>query len=93
MEVSVRDLRDHLSQYLRRASAGEEIVVTSHGKPVGRLVGPPVAPADREADAVTRLLAQPWIRAGTGDRLLGSDRPARVPAGTAAELLRWVRGE
>ena len=36
MEVSVRDLKDHLSEYLRRVERGERVIVTdrkgiSHG--------------------------------------------------------------
>ncbi len=32
MDVPVRDLKNRLSEYLRRAQAGEDIVVTSRGK-------------------------------------------------------------
>ena len=38
MEVGVRDLRDNLSRYLERARAGEEVVVTDHGRAVARIV-------------------------------------------------------
>jgi len=38
MDVGIRDLRAHLSRYLEQVKAGEEIVVTEHGKPVARLV-------------------------------------------------------
>jgi len=37
MNVAVRELKDHLSEYLNRASAGEDVIVTSHGKPIARL--------------------------------------------------------
>jgi prevent-host-death family protein len=37
MEVGVRELRAHLSRYLKRVAAGEEIVVTERGRPVARL--------------------------------------------------------
>lgn len=93
MEVSVRELKNRLSEYLRRVQAGEEIVVTSHGKPVGRLVGPRAIPVDPEAEAVERLMSQPWIRPGKGGKIRGSDRPTPVPSGTIDEIMRWVRGE
>lgn len=32
--VGVRELKDHLTQYLRRAKQGEEVVVTERGKPI-----------------------------------------------------------
>ena len=40
--VNVRDLRDNLAGYLSRASHGSEVTVTSHGKPIARII--PVAP-------------------------------------------------
>lgn len=36
-EVGVRELRDHLSQYLARVQAGEEVVVTDRGRAVARM--------------------------------------------------------
>jgi len=44
MEVGVRELRAHLSRYLKRVAAGEEILVTDRGKPLAR-----IAPADRRS--------------------------------------------
>lgn len=38
MEAGIRDLRNHLSQYLDRVRSGEEIVVTDRGEAVARLV-------------------------------------------------------
>ena len=38
MDVSVRKLKDHLSEYLRRVQNGEEVTVTDHGRPVAALV-------------------------------------------------------
>ena len=39
MDVSVRDLKNHLSEYLRRVQAGEDIRVTSRGRVIARLSG------------------------------------------------------
>jgi prevent-host-death family protein len=39
MDVAVSDLRAHLSEWLDRARAGEEVVVTERGVPVARLLG------------------------------------------------------
>jgi prevent-host-death family protein len=39
MEVSVREFKSHLSSYLARAQAGEDVVVTSHNRPVARVSG------------------------------------------------------
>lgn len=92
MEVSVRELKNRLSEYLRRVKAGEEIVVTSRGKPVGRLVGPgPVGAPARSAGeaALARLNALPYVRPGDGKPLKVSERPMEWQPGqkTLAELV------
>lgn len=37
-EVGIRELRDHLSRYLERVQAGEEVVVTDRGRAVARVL-------------------------------------------------------
>ena len=37
-QVKITDLRAHLPDYLNKVRNGEEIQITSHGKPVARLV-------------------------------------------------------
>ena len=36
--VGVRELKDHLSTYLRQVKSGKIIEITEHGKPVGRII-------------------------------------------------------
>jgi prevent-host-death family protein len=36
--VGVRELKARLSEYLRRVKQGHTLVITEHGKPVGRLI-------------------------------------------------------
>jgi len=36
--VKVTELRSHLPEYLGQVQAGEELVVTSHGKPIARIL-------------------------------------------------------
>ena len=55
-EVGVRELRDHLSRYLDRVKAGEDLTVTEHGRPIARLVAP------REYDRWDELMARGLIR-------------------------------
>jgi prevent-host-death family protein len=52
MDVGIRELRADLSRWVKRARAGEEIVVTDRGKPVARLV-----PADGERK-IDRLIRE-----------------------------------
>ena len=51
--VSVRDLKNHLSEHLRRLERGELITVTRRGKPVAVL-----SPAEREGEEVRRKLGR-----------------------------------
>lgn len=37
--VGVFEAKTHLSTLLDRVTAGEEVIITKHGKPVARLVG------------------------------------------------------
>lgn len=41
MSIAVRELKANLSQVLSRAQEGEIIEVTSHNKPIARIVGIP----------------------------------------------------
>ncbi len=38
IHVGSRELKNRLSQYLRRVKAGETVIVTERGKPVGQIV-------------------------------------------------------
>ena len=61
MDVATRNLKDHLSAYLNRAHAGEEITITSHGKPVAKLSPPDAVKAPRP-DPLANVV---WIRQQT----------------------------
>jgi prevent-host-death family protein len=46
IETGIRELKSRLSAYMRRVKAGEIIVITEHGKPIGRIV--PVGQSTQE---------------------------------------------
>jgi len=71
MSVSVRDLKTHLSEYLRRVQLGESVEVTSHGKVIAQLVPPPA----QEESVMARLGRMPWIRMGQPGAKLGLSEP------------------
>jgi prevent-host-death family protein len=60
--AAVAELKAHLSRFLRRVKAGEEILVTEHNVPVARIV--PVPPVTDERLRV--LERQGLIKIGTG---------------------------
>jgi prevent-host-death family protein len=45
--TGIRELKEQLSAYIRRVKAGETIVITDRGRPVGRLVPYSESLADR----------------------------------------------
>ncbi|MGH2944796.1 MAG: type II toxin-antitoxin system Phd/YefM family antitoxin [Solirubrobacteraceae bacterium] len=87
--VGVRELRQNLSRYLDRVKAGEDLVVTEHGREVARLV-PAVSDAYAELasgfgasvpveplEAIAARLSPPGAPAGTTDARLGEGREGR----------------
>jgi len=75
MIASVRTAKARLSQLLERAAAGEEIVITSDGRPKAKIVG--LGPAPRPFRVNHRLLRT--RRGGTGrsaDVLVRQERDA-----------------
>jgi prevent-host-death family protein len=57
-EVGVHEAKTHLSRLLRRVAAGEEITITSGGRPAARLV-PIEGPARRELGFDAGILTVP----------------------------------
>jgi prevent-host-death family protein len=80
MHVSIRDLKARLSEYLRHAAGGQEVVVTLHNRPIAKLVPMTRAP-ESEQDALKRLITMPWVRPSSGSAPVGSRNPARPPHG------------
>ena len=91
--VSIGLLKARLSEYLRRAKAGEDVVVTDRGRPVARLVALEGDPAleGRMAELVGAGLARrPAERLDAG--FLDLPRPAD-PEGRSLEAVLEERAE
>ncbi len=58
LNVGVRELKTRLSEYLRQVKAGRTIVITEHGKTVGRIVPAPSSLDERLQAMVKAGLAQ-----------------------------------
>jgi prevent-host-death family protein len=80
MDVGVRELKQHLSEYLERAAAGETIRVTDRGQPKAML-GP--IPGSGQLAAG---IAEGWIREPE-EAEPGPVRRARSPREVADVLL------
>lgn len=47
LTIGIRDLKAQLSEYLRQVKAGETIIITEHGRPIGRIVPEPESLKER----------------------------------------------
>jgi prevent-host-death family protein len=57
--VNIRELKSRLSYYLRLAKAGESVVITERGTPIGRII-PTVAPTKERIEAMTQAGLALW---------------------------------
>ena len=94
MEVPIREFKARLSRYIRAASAGKDVVITSRGKPVARIL--PLASAKAYSESMSReeLVERmkaliPEVRIGTGKAPVGCARPIKIKPGqkTMAEIV------
>jgi prevent-host-death family protein len=96
METSIRELKSRLSEYLRKVAAGEEVVVTSRGREVARLVPPRARrrAGATEAALIERFRSLPWVRPGNGSRSRLPRPLLRIGKGekTLAEIVSEQRG-
>jgi len=84
VEVGVREFRENLSDWLDRAEAGEEIIVTERGRPKARLSG-----------AGVESLLDRLEREGKLTRPTRPRRPLPPPLpieGSIMPFLEWAKG-
>jgi prevent-host-death family protein len=89
--VGIRELRNRLSEYVRRVRDGETILVTSHGEPVAELRSPSSNPEGVPAglaELERRGIARSIVR---NDPALYRPRTPILSGTTSRELLDWVR--
>lgn len=96
MDVSIRELKNRLSEYLRRVQAGEEVTVTLRGRQIARLsaIAERARPEVTEAAMLAWLDTQPSILAPRrSGKPVGSDRPLPWSPGqkTAEDIVRELR--
>ena len=94
--AGIRALKDNLSEYVRRAEAGERIAVTVHGRVVA-VLGPAETPTrGRRLTRLDQMIADGTARPPLEDGDLPEDWPTttiRLPKGTAAALIDADREE
>ena len=75
MNVSTAEAKTRLTELIRAVEAGDEVVITRHGKPVAQLVQPPVRRKVRLGGMKDRIQLLPgWDDPIDLDRFLEQDQ-------------------
>ncbi len=82
LSVGVRELKSQLSKYLRQVKAGRTIVITEHGKTIGRIV-PGDVPLTDKLEAMRRARLIRW----SGRKLKRMKPVAQTKAGQSVSRL------
>jgi prevent-host-death family protein len=91
--VGVRELKNRLSEYIRRVRAGEGVLVTDRGEVVAELTPPGQGVESSLPPAVLALARRGLLTPGApGDASLYPPLPRRRRRRTAAQLLDDERG-
>lgn len=91
VHAGVREVKDRLSELLRRVRAGATVTITDRGQVVAELRPPAPQPVSTRAKMVRDGQLLPARRAY--DPTLAMDVRARLPRGTAQRLLDADRDE
>ena len=81
--VEIRDLKAQLNKYIQQVKAGETVIITERGKPIGRIM-----PIESSTEIKLKELEQTGVLAWSG-RLLLPAAPVAQTRGdkTVAEIL------
>lgn len=80
--VAVRELKNKLSEYLRKVKAGERVVVTERGKPVA-VISTAGKPVDEGIEAMVRERAARW----GGGKPRGARRSPKIKGPSVADAV------
>lgn len=80
MNVSMRDLKAHLSDYVRKARDGQNVVIRIHNKPVARIT------SIKEPVSLETLKNMPGIL-WNGGKPAGLPKGERIRGKTLAEMV------
>ena len=69
--VGIRELKEHLSEYVAKVKRGQSIVITEHGKPVGRII-----PEGQSLEERIEALRQAGVILWDGRKLEDIEPPA-----------------
>ncbi len=82
-QVGVRELKNQLSRYLKRAQKGEEFIVTEHGRSVARLLPIITPPLKKDLEPLLQEGAVRW----NGGKPRGSSRRPLIQGKPLSEIV------
>lgn len=85
--VGVRDLKNRLSEFLRRVADGERITVTDRGRPIAVLSPPESLPDDADIRRMVREGLASW----GGGKPRGATRPIKIRGKPISDTVREDR--
>jgi prevent-host-death family protein len=93
--VGVRELRNHLSEYLRAVKQGEPVLITDRGQVIAELRPPSPYPVQGGlGPALASLVRERMVEVGLPNEVDAYPaQPRRAPDGTAARVLAELRDE
>jgi prevent-host-death family protein len=84
--VAVRELKNRLSEYLRKVKAGERVVITERGRAVA-VISAAEPPVDEGIEAMVRENVARW----SGGKPRGAKRPVKIKGPTVAAAVKEDR--
>jgi prevent-host-death family protein len=90
IRIGVREAKIHLSRLLEDVQNGKEIIITNHGKPVGKIIPIPQESLTLE-ERIERLERQGWIGPRGATEEIHLPSPLPVPDEIAQRYLQEDR--
>lgn len=89
MNVGIRELKAHLSDYVHRAAAGEVVTITDRGRPVARLQAcDPHGATKERPESIRKLIAEGRVTPARHRGPLPKVTPfLRLPEGVTTDML------
>lgn len=89
--MSISELKDQLSAYLRKVREGQTVVVTDRNKPVAHLT--PISTIESESERIARLVAQGIVSLPKGPPVSIEEIRRRRPVVPGAGVLEALLEE
>ena len=90
IRIGVREAKIHLSRLLEDVQDGKEIIITNHGKPIGKIIPIPQESLTLE-ERIERLERQGWIEPRGTREEIRLPSPLPVPDEIAQRYLQEDR--